>query len=667
MSTHKPNETSPPCPQGTALPDYWQKGFSDYDWLEIPVYILNNALRCIYANHAACDLFGTNVNELAWHPITTLFPRHEAAVLSEADALALRSEKAHYTEASITCHGKKGHFVFYRRCRPLPESKDSALCLLVMLLDISSLVGERERAYCLEQVISLISDRIFIVDEKYRFVLVNEAVCLDHGLSQRKITGRTLSEVFGHDIFESVFKPQLDRCLGGESTSFQGSIPFAPQRNKTLDYTCTPWIGATSGQRLAIVSWQVAYEPLPPAASTPWGESLFFPAPAQREACCILDNTGRLLSFNQATAMLTGYGEDDLLLLRFDKDLCCNAEDFWNMVGQLDTSKAVHNAPLDLLHQDGQLLQCRCDLHSKHDKHGMLVGMECVLRSATQTDSPQEQQKRYRLSLERRVLERTSELTKTNKLLLDKILELENTKRELSEYRNRLRELAYEISLVEQRERRRLALELHDGIGQDLAMARIKLSALKEDVSSQKISHDCHELLNLTKKMIAQSRCLIWEMGSPELYELGFAAAIEELAEEFEERHNIKVICSNHRQNEIVLEEDQQIMLFQMVRELMTNVLKHAQASTVTIDLQSNALGVTCSVTDDGKGFQDIQQNTAKHKRDSGFGLFSIRERLDIIGGALNIQSTSLGTRCTLFMPRQNTPSRSKEKSLKNY
>lgn len=256
----------------------------------------------------------------------------------------------------------------------------------------------------------------------------------------------------------------------------------------------------------------------------------------------------------------------------------------------------------------------------------------------------------YHLFLERRILERSTKLAQTNARLLDKINELESFRLELSDYRTRLRELAYELAMVEQRERRRLAMELHDGIGQDLAMARMRLSCLKDALGHLGLARDFENLLHLVKKMIDQSRGLVWEMGTPELYELGLEAALEELAEELQERHGLQITVVRGYPESLELGEDRKIMLYQMLRELLANCVKHAQAERVVVELCRDPWGLRCTVADNGRGLS-APLGTAARKRDSGFGLFSIRERLDLIGGALEICSSEQGTRCTIHLP----------------
>lgn len=220
----------------------------------------------------------------------------------------------------------------------------------------------------------------------------------------------------------------------------------------------------------------------------------------------------------------------------------------------------------------------------------------------------------------------------------------------LERSRQRLRALASELTLAEARERRRLAAALHDDVGQDLALSRIKLGLLSHHLETAEARALFTELRGLFTEMSQRIRTLTFELSPPVLYQLGLAAAVEWLGENLEREHGVRcgVACC---QDLGPLDETLSILLFQSVRELLVNVSKHARASTVTIGIAFGDGRVTVTVTDDGVGFDPQTVSTLSHKRDS-FGLFSIGERMHYVNGTLTVDSApGRGTSVTLSAP----------------
>ncbi len=187
--------------------------------------------------------------------------------------------------------------------------------------------------------------------------------------------------------------------------------------------------------------------------------------------------------------------------------------------------------------------------------------------------------------------------------------------------------------LSEESERRRLAVELHDQIGQVLAATKIKLGSLRKQISTAGLDEQCGEAIALCDQAIKFTRSLTSELSPPILYELGFEAALEWLARQHRERYGISVEMIDDRQPK-PLSDDVRVLLFRAVRELLVNVSKHAQADSITISVAREASDIRVVVEDDGIGF-DI----SKAKVGEGFGIFNIRERLELLGGSVDMKS----------------------------
>lgn len=234
------------------------------------------------------------------------------------------------------------------------------------------------------------------------------------------------------------------------------------------------------------------------------------------------------------------------------------------------------------------------------------------------------------------------------------VIALDVTKRKQAEekvyvYQKQLRSLASRLSLIEERERHRIATDLHDHIGQTLALSKIKLGELQELLSSNNLVNAVEEIRYLIEQAINYTRSLTFDLSPPILYELSLEAAVEWLIEKFQKKHNIQVHFEKPRQC-VPMDNEIRIFLFQSIRELLTNVAKHAQAHTATASIHKDNGNIRVSIEDDGIGFDASEINS--FSLDSNFGLFSIRERLSHIRGYLEVKSKpGHGCRITMVVP----------------
>lgn len=234
--------------------------------------------------------------------------------------------------------------------------------------------------------------------------------------------------------------------------------------------------------------------------------------------------------------------------------------------------------------------------------------------------------------------------------MLENTLERKTAEKRIIEYQEKLRTIASELTLTEERERRRIAVELHDRIGQTLAVAKMKLQGLQKTVPSLGVTESLDEVCIFIEDAIHDTRLLVSEISPPVLYDLGFEAAIEWLVESVQHEHNI---AARFKDNGIEkkLSHNMKVLLFQMVREILFNVVKHAHATKVNVTLKGKEKTVEIEVEDDGVGF-DVTIIESKSAISPGFGLFSIRERLDHFGGSMSIHShQGKGTRIVLISP----------------
>ncbi len=222
-------------------------------------------------------------------------------------------------------------------------------------------------------------------------------------------------------------------------------------------------------------------------------------------------------------------------------------------------------------------------------------------------------------------------------LIARDVTERKTAERVMLEYQNRLRTQASQLSLAEERERRRIATDLHDNVIQGLALSMIKLGLLRE--SSEGIDEALFgEVSETLNRAIDDMRNMTFDISSPTLYKLGLSAAVDELLDDMVCRqHSIDYEFADDEQKK-PLDDDVAVLLFQSIRELFVNIIKHAEAQKVTVCIERVGESVCIIVSDDGVGF-DVDHTDLTMHRTGGFGLFNIRERLDYIGGSIEIQS----------------------------
>jgi signal transduction histidine kinase len=252
--------------------------------------------------------------------------------------------------------------------------------------------------------------------------------------------------------------------------------------------------------------------------------------------------------------------------------------------------------------------------------------------------------------LQDRVAVRTRELTKLNRALKDEVAERRRSEREIRQYQRQLRSLASELSLAEERERRAIAADLHDHIGQALAVIKLKFLQLHCNSVLCKFKDSIEDIRVHLDEAIETTRSITFELSPPVLYELGLLPALQWLAEESQRKCRISVEVTTEGE-ERPLGDETKATLFKSARELLFNAAKHAKVSQVWVRLVWEKHHIKIEVRDNGVGFDASRILPIDIKR-SGFGLFSVKERMGYIGGSLEIDSMpGRGARATLMAP----------------
>ena len=233
------------------------------------------------------------------------------------------------------------------------------------------------------------------------------------------------------------------------------------------------------------------------------------------------------------------------------------------------------------------------------------------------------------------------------------ITERKRTEARIKAYQDQLRSLASELLMTEERERRELAVDLHDGLGQTLALAKMKLDMLRRHAAESPLA-PLVEKIDEVDRIITEAhqavRSLTFQISPPILHDLGFIPALQWLIDDLRERYRLEVGFEHDGQTP-PLDERTRVILFRAVRELLINAAKHARVGEARLAIRCDTQGLRILVEDHGAGF-DVASVTGPDGG-NGFGLFSIRERLDFqLGGSMEIDSVpGRGTRIVLQAP----------------
>jgi two-component system NarL family sensor kinase len=246
--------------------------------------------------------------------------------------------------------------------------------------------------------------------------------------------------------------------------------------------------------------------------------------------------------------------------------------------------------------------------------------------------------------LERQVQERTRELENTLSAFREEVSVHQKTE-------EKLRELSLTVLRIQDEERRRVARDLHDTVGQTLTALKITLSTLEKAVARSPQTTDfLAELNGLADQALREIRTTSYLLHPPLLDDSGFAAAAAWYVDGFNKRSPIQVRLQ--LPEGIRLPGSAEIVLFRILQESLTNITKHAGSATVDVLLQVDRNVISLSVRDYGSGIS--AERLAKMNgsgSDVGVGIAGMRERLNELGGRLEIESSPTGTLLRALIP----------------
>ena len=292
--------------------------------------------------------------------------------------------------------------------------------------------------------------------------------------------------------------------------------------------------------------------------------------------------------------------------------------------------------------KDGRLIPISLTVSPIRDAQGTIVGASKVARDITERVLAQDALRRAHDELEERVRERTAELSGANESLR---IEIEQRQR-AEEARA---QLFTRLVLAQEEERRRIARELHDQLGQQMTALRLTLETLEDlAVERTELRVQVETLQELATQLDQDIAFRVWELTPALLEDVGLAAALTEYAGNWSKRFGIRAEVHMTRPTDGRLTSEMETTIYRLAQEALNNIVKHARASRVDIVLEHTHEHVSLIVEDNGIGFTPSEIETTG----GGFGLIGMRERAALAGADFQIESApGNGTTVILRVP----------------
>ncbi len=288
------------------------------------------------------------------------------------------------------------------------------------------------------------------------------------------------------------------------------------------------------------------------------------------------------------------------------------------------------------------------------DKEGRAEYVNGLMVDVTEQKKMEEKLQRSHDEMERHVEERTAELTKINKKLQVEITERKELYGALRESKRTLRRMSTHLIRAQEKERKRVALELHDELGQALSLLKLKIGSIKKALPQDQtgLKNECKGISDYIVQMIENVRRLSRDLSPRIIEDLGLSSALRWLAESSARHMNIELLFEMDDIDSL-LSPEAQVTLYRIFQEAITNIVKYAKATRIWISTRKGEIKniLTFILKDNGVGF-DLEHFEEYISTEKGLGLAAMDERAKMLGGSFEISSQKgIGTTITISVP----------------
>ena len=529
------------------------------------------------------------------------------------------------------------HWLF-ARAKIFRDGAGAAERMLGVNVDITERKQAEQALRHSEEQLELVSNAvpalISYVNKERRYVTCNDAYTTWFGVSREEVIGKTMMEVVGEEAWANM-APYVEIALQGRAVDYETEARYRHGVSRWIHAVYTPHRGP-DGRVAGFIVMVTDISAQKRAEAALRESEMRFRTIADSAPVLIWMNGLHGCEFvNHAYMDFIG-AEQHSEVVNYEWAHYIHDEDrtaYVSMYLDAMRDRAPFDTQFRFRRADGQYRWMRSVGRPRLTDHGDLVGYVGASIDITDIREAQDQLQRWSQELEHAVRVKTSELL---------------------ESQERLRALATEVSLAEQRERKRIATELHDHLQQMLVFCKLKLGQGKRLVAG---IPGCGDLMkqvdDVLSEALSYSRTLVAELCPPVLREFGLAAALKWLGEHMSQRH--LSVSVDIEDNLRPVPEEQAVLIFQSVRELLINVAKHAQAGQASVRMGRDEQGIRIEVRDAGAGFDVSVLRPLDGAQPTKFGIFSIRERMKAFGGKLELVSEpGKGTSALLVLPLQD-------------
>src|SRR5437660_1877004 len=483
--------------------------------------------------------------------------------------------------------------------------------------------------------------------KSFRITDVNPAAGLLTGASMEDLHGRTLAE------FPKLLKTGLPRrCLDAVQSREPrnlGEISYGDERIREGIYAVQvfPLLDNFIG-----VAFENVTERRQAEQSLHQSEERFrlLVQSVQEYAISNLDPVGNVVSWNKGAERLKGYRAEEIV----GKHLSAlyPPEDLASGKPQQILEEAVQRGQSEdegwRIRKDGSRFWANVVVTALRDATGTLQGFAKVTRDMTERHGKEETLVKAKELLELRVEQRTTVLARVNHELRTEIAERARAEEQLRASLDQLRALAARLQSVREEERKSIAREIHDELGQACTAIKMDLALISRKATKRqtKLLAKVASSIQLVDSAIVTLRKIASELRPRTLDDLGLPAALEAQAQEFEARTGVRCRILLPPES-LVLDPDRSTAIFRIFQESLTNVARHAHATRVEARLEREVNQVVLQVRDNGSGFDREEVKSRK-----SLGLVGMHERALLLNGELKVESVpGTGTTLTLRIP----------------
>lgn len=481
----------------------------------------------------------------------------------------------------------------------------------------------------------------------FRIVDINPAAAALTGATLEDLRGRTLADF--PRLLETAFPVSCLEALRDRQPRNLGEITYGDERIREGIYALQ--VFPLSEEFLGVVFDNVTDRRRSERALRESEERFrLLIQGVQEYAIFQLDPMGNVASWNAGASRLTGYHAEEIIGKHFS--VLYPREDVLDGKPERTLAEAVRRGQSEdegwRVRKDGSRFWANVLVTALRDAQGNLRGFAKLTRDMTERREREEALTRAKELLELRVEQRAAVLTRVNEELREEIAERKRTEEQFKETLDQLRALAARLQSVREEERASIAREIHDELGQACTAIKMDLALIGRKITKRQtqLRAKIESSMSIVDDMIVTLRRIASDLRPRSLDDLGLAAALEWQGQEFEKRTGIQCRVSLPPEP-LNLDAEQSTAIFRIFQESLTNVARHAEATTVEARLEIEDDQLIFRVHDNGKGFEPRE---AKAKK--SLGLVGMQERAHLLKGEVSVEGIpGSGTTMTLRIP----------------